>query len=102
MKLPLYLREAAETDIPIILEIVNQAILHSTAIYDDEPRTLEVQRLWFEKKQIEKMPVIVAEYGGKAIGFGSYGIFRPWAGYRFSVEHSIYVSEAFRGKEIGR
>ena len=101
MKLPIQLREATERDIPVILKIVNQAILHSTAIYDYEPRSIETQQLWFEKKQAEKMPVIVAEYEDQTIGFGSYGIFRPWAAYRFSVEHSIYVSESFRGQGVG-
>jgi L-amino acid N-acyltransferase YncA len=107
MKLPVQVRTATVTDLPLILEIVNLAILFSTAIYDYEPRSMEVQHSWFEKKQAEGMPVIVAEYDGKVIGFGSYGIFRPWAAYQFSVEHSVYVSESFqrsgrRWKTAGR
>jgi phosphinothricin acetyltransferase len=101
MKLPVQVRTATVTDLPLILEIVNHAILFSTAVYDYEPRSIEVQHSWFEKKQAEGMPVIVAEYDGKVIGFGSYGIFRPWAAYQFSVEHSVYVSESFRGQGVG-
>lgn len=47
------------------------------------------------------MPVVVAESNGQVVGFGSYGIYRPWDAYRFSAEHSIYVTEGHQGKGIG-
>jgi phosphinothricin acetyltransferase len=48
------------------------------------------------------MPVIVAEKDNEVVGFGTYGIFRPWDAYRFSVEHSIYTHHNFRGMGIGK
>ncbi|MDJ1485045.1 N-acetyltransferase family protein [Cytophagaceae bacterium YF14B1] len=98
----LTIRDATSDDVPAILSIINHAIAHTTAVYDYQPRSLEVQQAWFDKKQVDNMPVLVADYQGKIIGFGSYGIFRPWEGYRFSVEHSIYVSEESRGKGVGK
>jgi phosphinothricin acetyltransferase len=97
-----HIREAHFGDLESILQIINHAIVYTTAVYDYQPRTLEQQQQWFEKKQADNMPVIVAEYAGEVIGFGSYGIFRPWDAYRFSVEHSVYVDEQHRGKGIGR
>ena len=96
------IRNAALTDVPGILRIFNEAIRHTTAVYDDRPRSLEMQKAWFEKKRSDFMPVIVAVNEGEVVGFGTYGIFRPLDGYRYSVEHSVYVLKEFRGKGIGK
>ena len=37
-----------------------------------------------------------------AVAYGSYGIFRAWEAYKFSVEHSIYVQQDFQGQGIGK
>ena len=96
------IRDAERKDLPSILKIVNFEIEHTTSIYDYEKRTLQNQTVWFENKKIEKMPVIVAEENGDMIGFGTFGIFRPWAGYQFSLEHSIYLDKNSRGKGTGK
>lgn len=96
------IRSAITKDVEKILEIVNYEILNSTVLYDYKERTYEQQLNWFEQKHITGMPVIVADYQGVVVGFGTYGIFRPWAAYQFSVEHSIYVSNNFRANGIGK
>ena len=98
----LRIRDAKKEDLPTILKIVNFEIEHTTAIYDYDKRNLEYQTAWFEKKKKEKMPVIIAEENGKVIGFGTFGIFRPWDGYQFSVEHSIYLDKDSRGRGSGK
>jgi len=97
----LIIRNAAPKDLPAILEIINHAILTTTAIYDYDARTLEEQTAWFEKMITDGMPVIVAEHDKEVIGYGSYNIFRPKVGYRFSVEHSIYLNDKSRGIGVG-
>ena len=97
----LQIRTAIESDVQVILDIVNYEIVNSTAIYDYEPRTLEMQKEWFQKKKEEKMPVIVAIGENKVLGFATYGIFRPKIAYRFSLEHSIYLTPDARGKGVG-
>ncbi len=97
----LIIRNATPKDLPVILEIINQAILTTTAIYDYETRTIEEQTAWFEKMIEDGMPVIVAEREKRVIGYGSYNIFKPKIGYRFSVEHSIYLDEKSRGLGVG-
>jgi L-amino acid N-acyltransferase YncA len=96
------IRPAVENDVAEILQIVNHAIAHTTAIYDYDPRTLDMQMLWFNEKKGAGFPIIVAEYEGKAIGFGAYGTFRQRAAYQYTVEHSVYVSDEFIGQGIGR
>ncbi|MES2544344.1 MAG: N-acetyltransferase family protein [Bacteroidota bacterium] len=96
------IRAAVFSDLDTILEIINHEILNSTSIYDYEPRDFDTQKAWFEDKQKQNFPVIVAEYDKGVIGFATYGTFRFKEGYRFTVEHSVYVSPEFKGKGVGR
>lgn len=96
------IRKAAITDVPEILDIVNYSILHTTANYNYDIQTPDIQTKWFEDKQSKNYPVIVADYNGKAIGFGTYGMFREKIGYQFTVEHSVYVADEYIGKGIGK
>lgn len=88
---------------PQILAIFNEAILNSTALYDYKPRTLEMMTAWFAAKQKGNYPVIgVVGSEGNLMGFGSYGTFRAWPAYKYTVEHSIYVEANRRGRGIGK
>ncbi|HEV2318803.1 MAG TPA: GNAT family N-acetyltransferase [Verrucomicrobiae bacterium] len=85
-----------------ILAIFNDAILHSTALYDYKPRTPEMMTTWFEAKQKGNYPVIGAlGDDGRLMGFGSYGTFRAWPAYKYTVEHSLYVAPECRGRGVG-
>ena len=96
------IREAIEGDLPQLLAIYNDIILHTTAVYDYEPHTLEMRKQWFETKKQQGFPVYVAEEKGKIFGFSSIGPFRAWAAYKYSVENSVYVASEARGKGIGK
>lgn len=96
------IRQATLEDIPAILELVNHEILHTTANYSYEPNTLEVQINWFEALQRDGFPVLVATIDGQVVGYGSYSAFAKRVGYRFTVEHSVYINYDFHGNGIGR
>jgi L-amino acid N-acyltransferase YncA len=98
----IHIREAAENDLPQLLSIYNDIILHTTAVYDYEPHTLEMRKHWFETKKQQGFPVFVAEEDKMILGFSSIGPFRAWAAYKYSVENSVYVAAAARGKGIGK
>jgi phosphinothricin acetyltransferase len=88
---------------PQILDILNEAILNSTALYDYEPRTPAMMEHWFEAKERGGYPVLGAlDETGRLLGFASYGQFRPWPGYKYTVEHSVYVERNARGRGVGR
>jgi L-amino acid N-acyltransferase len=95
-------RPAVKEDLPVILEIMNEAILHTTSVYDYEPRTAEFVEKWFDQKKRDGLPVLVIGEPGQVKGYGSFGIFRAWAAYRFSVEHSIYIHQRHRGAGLGK
>jgi L-amino acid N-acyltransferase YncA len=86
-----------------ILEILNDAIVHSTALYDYRPRTPDSMVAWFAAKAAGRFPVIGAvDDAGTLLGFASYGTFRAWPAYKYSVEHSVYVHRDHRGRGVGR
>jgi L-amino acid N-acyltransferase YncA len=96
------IRQATEKDLDAILEIVNYNILNTTAIYDYEPRTLVQQKTIFDEKVKAGFPLIIIEMDNDIAGFGTYGAFRFKEGYKFTVEHSVYVSIHYQGKGLGK
>jgi L-amino acid N-acyltransferase len=96
-----HIRSATPGDLERLRSIYNESVLHTTASYDYEPRSAEAQVQWFAAKQAGGFPVLVAsDDSGTVTGFASYGTFRAWAGYRFTVEHSVYVDESCRRRGI--
>ena len=89
-------------DTQAILAIINHNILHSTSLYDYNIRSYEQQKTILEEKINKNFPVIVAELDGIVVGFGMYSEFRFREAYQFTVEHSVYVSEYFQGKGVGK
>jgi phosphinothricin acetyltransferase len=89
---------------PEILAIFNDAILHTTALYEYEPRTPEFMAAWFEAKERASLPVLGAfAADGTLAGFASYGPFRgTLPGFRYTVEHSIYVNQSYRRQGVAR
>lgn len=84
------------------LDILNEAIANSTALYDYNPRAPESMVAWFQAKEAGRYPVIGAiASDGQLLGFATYGAFRGWPAYKYSVEHSVYVHRDHRGKGIG-
>jgi L-amino acid N-acyltransferase YncA len=98
----MHVRLAIETDLPEILEIYNEIILHTTAVYQYEPHTLQMRKEWFVTRQQQGFPVFVAEDNNAIVGFSTIGTFRQWQAYKYSVENSVYVASAHRGKGIGK
>ncbi|GGA94975.1 GNAT family N-acetyltransferase [Puia dinghuensis] len=95
-------RDASEADLPALLAIYNQVILHTTAVYTYEQQTMEARAAWYMDKIAARYPVFIAEEEGRVVGFSSYGPFRAWPAYKYTVENSVYVSEDQRGKGIGK
>lgn len=86
-----------------ILDIFNEAIANSTALYDYKQRSAQDMVAWFDGKSRKHYPVIGAENdAGELMGFASYGQFRERPAYKYTVEHSVYVDTRFRGQGVGR
>ncbi len=88
---------------PAILAIFNDAIANTTALYEYQPRTMDTMRAWFDTKAKGCFPVLaLVSDEGELMGFASYGTFRAYPGFKYSVEHSVYVDQRFRGRGVGR
>ena len=95
------LRAAVAEDLPDLLAIYNDAIARTTAVFSYAPHTLEMRAEWFAGKQAAGLPVLVATAGGRVAGFATFGPFRAWPAYKYSMENSVYVAADTRGQGIG-
>lgn len=95
------IRDATEQDLPAILDIFNHEIITSTAVYLDHPTTLAERASWWAGRVAAGHPVLVSEDDSGVVGFASFGEFRARPGYRFTVEHSVYVRADRRGRGLG-
>jgi L-amino acid N-acyltransferase len=98
---PLTLRDATESDLAGLVAIYNDVIATSTATFTTTPVTLDERREWWQARIAQGYPVVIAEDARGVAGFGSFGEFRAWPGYRFTVEHTLHVRADARGRGIG-
>ncbi len=95
------IRSATPSDLPAITAIYNEAILHTTATFDTEPKSPEEQAEWFRHHD-EKFPVLVAVLGGNVVGWASLSRWSDRCAYADTAETSFYVDPAHRGRGVGR
>jgi phosphinothricin acetyltransferase len=98
---PSTIRPATLADCVAINEIYNHYVLHDTCTYQTEPDTLAERHTWFAAHG-PAHPVLVAEASGEVLAWGALSPFRPRAGYRFSVEDSLYVRHDQRHRGLGK
>lgn len=93
--------DATDGDLEGILAIFNDVIATSTSVFSEDPVSLENRLAWFADRRARGFPVLVVRDGSGVAGFGSFGDFRAWPGYRFTVEHTVHVRADRRGGGIG-
>ncbi|WP_072804418.1 GNAT family N-acetyltransferase [Rhodococcoides yunnanense] len=94
------IRDTHTEDLPAILEIHNDAIRNTTAIWDETEVGLEERITWLDGRLRAGNPVLTAVVDGRVAGYASYAQWRPKSGYRLTVEHSVYVSGDFHRRGI--
>ena len=96
------IRAATIADAEAIAAIYNDAVLHTVAIWNDVTVDTANRIAWMQARFEAGFPVLVAEVEGQIAGYASYGPWRAFDGFRATVEHSVYVAEAFRGRGFAR
>jgi phosphinothricin acetyltransferase len=94
-------RDAASADVPAIVEILNEAIARTNAMFRDTPVEAQERAALIAERQRAGFAQLVATVEGGVAGYGGLGPFRPFEGFRTTAEHSIYVREAARGRGLG-
>ena len=95
------IRDARIDDVEGVLAIYNDVIATSTAVYRDDPATLGDRQDWWRARVAQGYPVLVAMDASGVVGFASFGDFRAWPGYRYTVEHTVHVRADRRGQGVG-
>lgn len=95
------IRNATVEDVPSIRAIYNHVVATSTAVFNEQPVSLEDRLNWFAARQEADYPVLVAEAGDEVVGYASYGTFRAGTGYRFAAEHSVHIRPDSQGRGLG-
>jgi L-amino acid N-acyltransferase len=94
------IRLAHPGDLEGITEIYNDAILHTTATFDSQPKTRAEQEVWFA--QHEKFPLLVALEGDLVVGWASLSKWSDRCAYSDTAEASLYVRDGYRRRGIGK
>jgi len=98
-----HLREATPEDAPGIMVIYNDAVLNSTAIWNDTIVDQANRASWLTDRQKLGFPVLVAvDNTEQVLGYASFGDWRAFDGYKYTVEHSVYVHPQARGQGLAR
>jgi L-amino acid N-acyltransferase YncA len=96
------IREANSSDLEAISQIWNYYILHTTYNYDSEPKDMAFFEEWLKSRTELNYPIFVLVVDGGLVGYATYGQFRTRIGYRFSMEHGVYIAPGKQGKGYGK
>ena len=96
--------DATQAHVEAITAIYNDAVENTTAIWNDQTVDANNRSQWLSDRRESGMPVVVCisendEYD--VLGYATYAQWRPFDGYRLTVEHSVYVRNDQHGKGIG-
>ena len=96
----LMIRKAVMSDLPAMTEIYNYEVTNGVATFDLEPKSVEDRKGWFSEHNVDNHPLYVAQVGSDVAGYASLSKYREKEAYKSTVELSIYISPAYRGKGI--
>ena len=97
------LRPATLDDAEAIRQIYNYEVEHTTATFDLVIRSLDEQRAWLAARSGAFATIVAADHrSAEVLGFSSLSPYKERAGYRTSVEDSVYVRRDAHGQGIGR
>lgn len=96
------LRAAQESDAQAIAEIYNYEVENSTATFDLVPRSVEAQREWISARSGAFSATVAVDSVAGVIGFAALSTYRDRAGYRTTVENSVYVHRDHQRRGVGK
>ena len=96
------LRPALDADIPAIRAIYADAVENGCASFELDPPDEAEMTARLTKIRDAGLPWFVAEVDGRVLGYAYAGAYRPRPAYRFTLENSVYVAPAAKGRGLGR
>src|SRR5438067_1019178 len=98
----MFIRDAAEADLPAIIDIYNAAIATRMSTAQLEPVTVESRRRWLSEHSPDRYPFWVLETEGQVAGWLTFKSFLPRCAYAGTAELSVYVDQKFRRRGVAR
>ena len=98
----LSLRTAEAHDAEAIAAIYNHEVENETSTFDLVPRTVDEQRDWLAVRTGAFSVIVAQDSDLGLIGFAALSTYRDRAGYRTTVENSIYVRRDQQRRGVGR
>ena len=96
------MRLATPEDMAAVTAIYAHFVENTTATFDLVAPGEATMRRRLQTVMESGLPYLVAELDGYIVGYSYAAIFRPRAGYCFTVEDSIYVRADCRGYGVGK
>ena len=94
------IRSARPSDLQEVNEIFNYYVAHSTCVWTTTPCSETERKAWYEEHG-EDMPILIAEHGGRIVGWGALSSFRTAYTQAGTLEDSVYVHHDFHRQGIG-
>lgn len=95
--------DATLEDLPKIVEIYNSTVSSRVVTADTEPVTIEGRINWFNEHNSKSRPLwMVRNFNSEVVGWVSFQSFYGRPAYAATVEVSIYLDTAMRGKGYGK
>lgn len=94
------IRKATEEDLVQLMDIYNEAILHTTATFDTEEKDIKNRQNWFYVHR-GKYGLLVAADGSRVLGYAALSPYRSRAAYEETCELELYIRKDKRGEGIG-
>lgn len=99
---PLSLRTADPRDAEGIAAIYNHEVEHESSTFDLVTRTIDEQRAWIAARSGAFSVIVADDAVHGIVGFAALSTYRDRAGYRTTVEDSVYVRRDQQRRGIGR
>ncbi len=94
-------RDSTEADMPAVQRIYAHYVLNALATFEEAPPTLEDMLARRRRTLDLGAPYLVAEMGGRIVGYCYASAYHARPAYRHTLEDSVYVADGFGGRGLG-
>jgi phosphinothricin acetyltransferase len=94
-------RPALPDDIPAVHAIYAHHVLQGLASFEEQPPSAAELRRRYDEVISQKLPYLVADFGGAVAGYGYCAPYRTRSAYRYTLEDSVYVRPDAQGRGVG-
>jgi len=98
---PVVVRDASEADMAAVQEIYTYYVLNELATFEEVPPAVEEMQARRASVLALGLPFLVAEMGGRIVGYCYAASYRQRSAYRYTIEDSVYLAHGLGGRGIG-